>query len=84
MLPQGYSKDKLNAKDKEFVNGMEYLSKEVDKIVLNYDFDDDESIIGKIKKEIIDEFVEHLKTCFGIETDDVIVTMLDNYPDKEE
>ena len=83
MLPEGYKKEELNEKDKSFVNGMEHLCAEIDSIVDNYDLDDD-SLIDKMKAEIIKDFVEHLKICLGIEIDEVIVSMLDGYPEEEE
>lgn len=83
MLPQGYSKEELNEKDKEYVNGMEHIQNQIDNIVLNYALCED-SLIDRLKAEVIADFVEHLKAYVQSEVDEVIVALLDNYPNEGE
>lgn len=83
MLPQGYSKEELNKEDKEYVNGMEHIRDEIDNITLNYDLDK-ESQIDRLKAEVINGFVEHLKAYVQSEIDECIISRLDQYPDEEE
>lgn len=82
MLPQGYTKEELKREEKIYVMGMEHLRDEIDTIAANFDLDED-SIIDKIKGEVVEEFVEHLKNYVQSEIDSVIISAIDNHEEEE-
>lgn len=70
-----YTEENLNAEEKAFVKGLRQAFEVIDSV--SYDYDDDGSVLGKLKSEIVEEFIEELKASLECEIDEFIVCIQD-------
>lgn len=82
-IPQGYSIDELNTEDRAFIGGVLWALKTVENSRLNY-CEEKESIIEKMKNEIVSGFCEELKNDLLIEAREITVSCIDGYETEEE
>lgn len=76
--PKIFNKQNLKAEDR---TELDYWDGVFKNVVLNTkeDYDDDIPAITELKKQIIDDFCEKLKTNWGYELQENVVSIIDNY-----
>lgn len=81
---EGYNIDDLNVEDRAFVGGVLWALNQVETSRLNYGEceDDNETIIGKLKEEIVSGFCEGLKIDLISEVHGLTLSCLDGYEEE--